>query len=136
MINLFIDESGSMTCDCHKGDNNFIISIIYTDNKDLLKKAYRYFVKSHYKELKTSDRKHKMFNNDKFVELKGAAMPLPIKKEFVKFLCQNPIFKVFYIITDNKYIEEKFYKNTARAFNYLLRKALEFLIKHKFFTKK
>ena len=81
-----------MTCDCHKGDNNFIISIIYTDNKDLLKKAYKYFVKSHYKELKTSDRKHKMFNNDKFVELKGAAMPLPIKKRICKIFMSKSNF--------------------------------------------
>ncbi len=136
MINLFIDESGSMTCDYVNGDSNFIICLIYTKNKDLLKRSYKYFIKSHYQKLKSSDKRNKMFKDNKFCELKGAAMPISLKKEFVEFLSKEPNFELYYIITDNKYIEEKFYKNTARAFNYLLRIALETLIRKRFLPNK
>lgn len=124
-----------MTCNYTKGDKNFIISIVYTENKGLLKRSYRYFIKSHHKVLKECDTSNKMFNNNKFVELKGSAMSLPLKKEFVSFLCKQSNFKLFFIIIDNQYIEENFYNNTARAFNYILRLALEYILKNNYIPK-
>ena len=134
MVELFIDESGSMNCNC-KGDNYFIISIILAKDKESLKRSYKYFVKSHIKDLLKSDTKNKMFKDGKFLELKGTAMSMPLKKEFVSFLSKNQNFELFYIIADNKNIDENLYKNTARAFNYLLRLALEFLINKKYISK-
>lgn len=134
MVELFIDESGSMNCNC-KGDNYFIISIILAKNKDNLKRSYKYFVKSHLNDLLKSDLNNKMFKNGRFLELKGTAMSMSLKKDFVKFLSRNKNFELFYIVADNKNIDENMYKNTARAFNYLLRIALEFLINKNFIAK-
>jgi hypothetical protein len=70
-----------------------------------------------------------MFLNGKFHELKGSQFTPELKKEFVNYFCQNKYFEVFYIVVANKRIKSKFYNNTARAFNYLIRLALSFLIK-------
>ena len=135
MINLYIDESGSMTRDYKTGDHNFIIAIIYAKDKKLLQKAYKYFIKKNFDDLKKSDTSHKMFREEKFIELKGSAMTMDLKKKFMMHMNRGNSFEIFYIISDNRFIEEKFYKNTARAFNYLLKIALIFLMRRNYLPK-
>ena len=129
MEKLFIDESGTMTvtyCDIHP---YFVVAIIRAKDTDKLKRVYKRFVKKNMKALKDSDRRGSMFHGDDFVELKGNCFTAELKRSFINYFCRNNYFEVFYIVAENKKVEEKLYDNTARAFNYFIRLALEYYIK-------
>lgn len=129
MIDLFIDESGSMTCEFAEYNPYFIISILKVDNKKVLKRAFRRFVSKHFEELKKSPKANKMFNNGKFIELKGSALTGKLKRDFIKYFSKfNDCFNLFLIKIDNSKIDKKFYTNTARAFNYAIKLALTYFI--------
>lgn len=125
---LYVDESGSMTVSHNETHPYFIISIVRAKNIDKLKKVHKRFVSSHKAELKETDKRNLMFNGSAFSELKGSCLTPQLKREFVKFFCQNGHFELFYIVVKNSEIQPKFYENTARAFNYLIRLALEYYI--------
>lgn len=129
MEKLYIDESGSMTvnfCDTHPF---FIISIIKVHDARKMKKIYKRFVSKNLDKLRKANARKGMFKNGKFSELKGSSFTPQLKREFVKFFCRNNYFELFYIVADNRKIEERLYSNTAKAFNYFLRLALEHYIK-------
>ena len=132
---LYIDESGSMTSNYSSNNPFFVISIIRVLDKDSLKKSIKRFVRTHWNELKLCDKNNKMFNNDKFLELKGSAMSSDIKKKFVKYLSLKKSFEVFYILLDNKKVDCDFYNNTARSFNYMIKLSLQYFINKRFLTK-
>lgn len=130
MEKLFIDESGSMTvtyCNIHP---YFVVAIVRAKEPERLKRIFKRFIRKHLSELKESDRRGSMFNGDDFVELKGNCLTPKLKRDFIEFFCQNELFEVFYIVADNHRISRHLYDNTARAFNYFIRLALEFYIKH------
>ncbi len=140
MERLFIDESGTMTaqfCNIHP---YFVIAIVRAKDPDKLKRVYKRFVKKNMDKLKAADKKGSMFINGTFAELKGNCFTPELKKEFVKYFCKNNYFEVFYIIADNAKVAQKddgkLYNNTARAFNYLLKLALEYYIKKHFLDNK
>ena len=129
MERLFIDESGTMTvtyCDIHP---YFVVAIVRAKEPDRLKRVYKRFVKKYMSDLKQADRRGSMFRGEDFVELKGNCFTLELKKAFVEYFCRNKYFEVFYIVAENKKIKGRIYDNTARAFNYLIKLALEFYIK-------
>ena len=130
MERLFIDESGSMTVSHCNIEPYFIICIVRAKNPDKLKRLYQRFVRSNLKELKASDTKGLMFKDDKFIELKGNCLTPQLKRKFMHFICQDDCVEIFYIVSDNSKADEKFYSNTSRAFNYLLRLAIEFYLNH------
>lgn len=137
MERLYVDESGSMTatyCNIHP---YFIIAIVRVKDSTKLKRIFKRFISKNLSELIIADNidnDHKMFNNGKFIELKGSRFTPALKREFVNYFCRNNYFEVFYILVDNKKVASKnngkFYNNTARAFNYLMRLALEYYINH------
>ena len=134
MEHIYIDESGSMTinyCDIHP---YFVIAMVRTKDSVKLKKVFKRFVSKHLHELKAADSKGSMFTGNKFKELKGNCFTPKLKREFVRYFCRNEHFEVFYIIADNRKIAQNnegiLYKNTARAFNYLIRLSLEYYIKN------
>lgn len=78
-----------------------------------------------------------MFNQEgKFIELKGYSMDKPMKLKFINFFCQNNLLEVRYIILDNNLLDERFIKNKARTFNYLLKIFLINSIKKKYIKDK
>lgn len=133
---LYIDESGSMTSNFCSNNPFFVISIIRVLDKESLKKSIKRFVRKYWNQLQASDRTGKIFNNNKFLELKGSALTMELKKAFVKFLCEKKTFEVLYIVLDNRKIEEHFYKNTARAFNFMIKIALSYFMKKKIIPQK
>lgn len=133
MLNFYIDESGSMTTEYTQHNPYFIIALVKVNNIKKLNRVYKYFVKKYHDELILCPKADRMFKDEKFVELKGSAMTGELKKKFVEFFTLTPgLFEVFIIKVDNKAVEKDFYKNTARAFNYLLKLAFQFLIHNKF----
>lgn len=134
MERLFVDESGTMTakyCDIHP---YFIIAIVRAKEPDKLKRAFKRFVSKNADRLREIDSDGKMFNNGKFLELKGNCFTPDLKRDFISYFCRNNYFEVFYIIADNKKVAKKnngkLYDNTARAFNYLMRLAIAYYINH------
>lgn len=127
-MNIYIDESGSMTHNTKsKKYKYFIITLVLVEEPEKLKKVYRRFIKKHFDELKSIDKENKMFKGGKFVELKGSAFTPEMKNKFVDYFCKNNHFKIVYIRVDNSNTYENFYKNKARAFNYVLKLGLEHL---------
>ena len=132
MENLYIDESGSMTCQYCDENPYFIIAIIRALNNDRLKRMYKRFVSSKIDRLRELDKNGKMFKNGRFYELKGSQFDPPLKREFVDFFCKNNYFELFYIEIDNRKINKNLFNNTARAFNYVLRLAFEYYLRYNY----
>lgn len=131
-MNIYIDESGTIN---NKIKNEyFIITLIAPDKTNTLKRSYKRFVSSNHKRLKEIDTKNKMFLNGSFQELKGSAFDREMKKEFVKFFSQKNNFSIFYIVVDNSKLKDTFCSNTSRVFNYILKIALNYLIKNEYIT--
>lgn len=133
MISMYIDESGSIHPTSEKLNRYFIIGIVIPKDAKKLKRVYKLFVRKNIDSLKKLDTEYKMFNKDgHFIELKGCCMDKAMKLNFINFFCRNNLFEVRYIILDNNKLEEKFIKNKARTFNYLLKIFLINSIKKKY----
>ncbi len=57
-------------------------------------------------------------------------------KKTYKFFCQNNLFEIYYIVSDNKKVKDYFYNNTAGAFNYLNKLSFEHFTKYKYIASK
>ena len=127
---LYIDESGTMTN--NKNTNSFpffVISIVNVFDKEKLKRVVKRFISKNINELKTID-DGKMFKDNKFLELKGSTLTRDLKIQFASYLCKSNLFEIYYIIIDNKLINEKTYENKARAFNYFIDLCLTYQLHH------
>lgn len=121
---LYIDESGSMTSEYTEQWPYFTVAIVVSPNKERAKRVVKRFVSKKMNILKESDTAHKMFLDGNFHELKGSCMRGDTQAEFIDYMCRNDIVKVFLIQVKNENIRYGLYKNTARAFNYILGQAL------------
>lgn len=124
MQHLYIDESGSMTSEYTGHWPYFTIAIIMAPDKERAKRAVKRFVSRNIEALKAADSAHKMFLDGNFHELKGSCMSGAIQAKFIEYMCQNNTIKAFLIQVKNQQIRYGLYKNTARAFNYILGQAL------------
>ena len=112
---------------------DFIITLIVPTDKRKLEITYKRFVSKYYDDLKILDKDNKMFLNEKFHELKGSQFDKLMKKKFVEFFSKKKHFEIYYIRIKNCQLSNDFCKNTARAFNYVIRLALQYLITNNFF---
>ena len=124
-MNIYIDESGSLTRKFSQENPYFFIAMVHVLDSDKLKRTYKRYVSSRIKMLKKVDSNKKMFKDGKFQELKGSALKRDGKKDFVKFFAQNNYFEVYIIRVDNRQLGEYFYRSSSRAFNYTIRKAMK-----------
>ena len=70
----------------------------------------------------------KMFKNGRFHELKGSSFNPAMKRKFVDFFARKPYFELYYIVIENEFIKPAFTENTARAFNFVLKLAIQYFI--------
>lgn len=118
---LYIDESGSMTKYSNKY-KHFITCIIVPTNRDKLRRVFKRYISKNINKLRDMDTQNKMFDrNGNFLEIKGSQLTRELKLDFLNFFTKNKLFDIYYIQLDNDAVSEKFYKNTARAFNYPLK---------------
>ncbi|MFP5528721.1 DUF3800 domain-containing protein [Peptococcus simiae] len=128
LMNIYIDESGTIN---NKLSNEFfIITLVVPESTHSLKRSYKRFVSTNYPTLKTLDSKNRMFLNDKFHELKGSCFNRELKQKFIQHFSKKNNFSLFYIVADNSRLNNTFCSNSSRAFNYLLKNALEYFIIH------
>ena len=134
MINLYIDESGSLTTNCDEYKQPFfIISIIRVKDDKILKRNLKRFISGNLKILKKLEKADKMFINGKFIELKGSALNGALKKNFVEEITKENPFEIFYIKVYNNHVNKVFLQNKARAFNFLLKLFFEHNLRNKNF---
>lgn len=131
ILNIYIDESGSIN-NTLKQNHDFIITLLIPLNKKQLERTYKRFISNNYDSLKKLDKTNKMFSNNKFFELKGSQFDKPTKQKFIKFFTHKKHFEMYYIHIKNCYLSDDFCQNTSRAFNYVLRLALQYLFTNKF----
>lgn len=136
MISMYIDESGSIHPTSQILNRYFVIGIVIPKDAKKLKRVYKTFIRKNIEELRKIDIEGRMFNNNKFIELKGSSMNKEMKLKFIEFFCKNNLFEVRYIILDNNLLESRFIKNKARTFNYLLKIFLINSIKKKYIMDK
>jgi len=131
MQNLYIDESGSMTREFSDRHPYFIIAVVQEFDKEKVRRAFKRFVSEHLGRLRALDTDGKMFREEDggFTELKGAYLDSDLKREFIEFFCQGEDFRVFYIKTDNRRMDGYLYKDTQRAFDYMLMCGLRTFLK-------
>lgn len=129
-MNIYIDESGSITKKYANRYPYFIIALIHVKDKEKLKRVYKRFVSSRMKRLKELDEGEKMFKNGEFRELKGNSFDSAMKKDFVKYFSRNNYFDIYYIKINNANITDTFCQSTGRAFNYVICKALHYFYSH------
>ena len=139
-MHIYIDESGSINNKIGSRSPYFIVALIHVKDKDKLKRVYKRFVSSNLSTLKVLDKDKfsdsgkllkeggKMFDGDKFKELKGSQFDPSMKRNFLEFFSRNPYFEVFFIKIHNDKLSDQFCSNTARCFNYILKLALHFYI--------
>ena len=134
MANIYIDESGSIN-NHSKYAKDFVIALVVAKNPNALRRAYKRFVSKNLEELRELDSaaslkgKSRMFQNNRFKELKGSCFDREMKVRFVDFITRKNYFDLFLIKVDNTLLTDEFCKNTARAFNFIVKIALESFIK-------
>lgn len=129
---LYIDESGSMTTQHLSDWPYFVIAVVRTEKPDKLRRLCKRFVKKYHAALMSADQEGRMFKAGKFHELKGYSLTPALKRSFVDFFCREGTLEIYYIVLDNQSVSEQLYSNTARAFNYTLKLALEYFIKRNY----
>ncbi len=125
MIELFIDESGSLTKEFAYDNPFFLMCVIKINDLKKAKEKYRKFINDNYEDLKASDHYDRMFCKGKFVELKGSALNLELKEKFLQVMLQGEYIDIFYIIVENDLTKKRMLENCARMFNYLLENLLK-----------
>lgn len=139
MNNIYIDESGSMCKNPRNiGDRFFFIGMVKVNNQDRVKRRMKRLISKNLNDLKLIDEQHylnetekghakpsSMFVNGKFNELKGSVLTREMKFKFIDYICVDNILEVFLIKVDNQKLNEHFFDNIARSFNYILKLALK-----------
>jgi len=129
MINLYIDESGSMTDMDVKNNPYFVIAILRPKDMRRLRTSFKRFASQNMESLMAADARCKMFKDGQFQELKGSEFTPELKRKFINYFCRNNQIEIYYIVIDNKSIDSYMYKNKERAFNYCLKLAIMHFLK-------
>lgn len=129
MESIYIDESGSMTTQYQRNWPYFVIALVRGQDPQRLRTLHTRFVRTRKKKLEAADTENKMFLGERFRELKGSALTSDLKREFVSYFCRPDTMEIYYIVLDNAEIKEQTYHNKSRAFNYMLKLALEYFIR-------
>ena len=125
-MNIYIDESGSITNQFPDSQPYFVIALVHVKNREKLCRAYKRFVSSNEARLRELDHGSKMFRNGKFRELKGNQFDRQMKIDFVNYFARNHYFELYYIKFNNTELSDRFCQNTSRAFNYVMCQAMRY----------
>ena len=80
LMNIYIDESGSIN-NTFDIKHNFVIALVSPTDDSSLRRSYKRYVSSHLNDLRNNAKyPDRLFLNDKFKEIKGSAMTVEQKK--------------------------------------------------------
>lgn len=131
-MNIYTDEAGSMrNPSTNYKDKYFYISLIVLDNKNkVVNRRKKRYVSKNVEALKeiNNNRKHlssTMFDsNDKFIELKSVCLNPKTKFDILDYCLRDIEKSVFLCKVINDNTKPGFFKNTANAYNFILKNAL------------
>lgn len=135
IINVYVDESGSITHRHYDNNPYFIIALIKVNNVKKLKRVFKRFISSHIEQLKALDHDDCMFCDDKFKEIKGYELSDTIIADFITYFTKAHYFEIYYLKIKNSALTDSFCDNTARAFNYVIKYAIEYFLKKEYWEK-
>lgn len=125
ILNLYIDESGSMTIyPKQNGLRYFHIAIVNIKKGELAKKRFKKFISKNFERLAELDEMGKMFVSGSFKELKGSCLNFELKKQFVQAVCYDEAIEVYLVRVDNRKVKSYFYQHRHQAFNFLIKTTL------------
>ncbi len=120
-MTIYGDESGSITKYLNHDQPYFVVALVKVNDVKRMRSAFRKFVSSNLDELKWQDHNaNKMFKDGEFLELKGSQMNKKIESMFIEFFAENSDIEVFYILVDNRNLNDDFLDNPSQAFNYVM----------------
>ena len=111
-MNIYIDESGSIN-NHSDYEKYFVIAMVRVIDKKTVERTYKRFVSKNLERLKKLDADKlnndgeivrtggKMFQDDKFIELKGAQFDREMKIKFVESFVKKGGLEVYYIKLEN-----------------------------------
>lgn len=116
-LNVYIDESGSITKTKVSQNQYFVIAILFTRNPQKIKRQFRKGISA----LIKKNPKYKKILEEKG-EIKGSEVSEHRKKEIYRRIIRNCAdeFELGIIVLDNRYTLDSFIQNHARTFNYIL----------------
>lgn len=125
-INVYIDESGSITKKDIEHHKYFVIAILFTRNSQRIKRYFKKGIAS-------------LTQNTKYLEclktkgeIKGSEVTETKKRDIYERIvrnCRND-FEIGIIVLDNNYTTDTFIKNHARTFNYVLQVFFDVLFRN------
>ncbi|EAE8567859.1 DUF3800 domain-containing protein [Listeria monocytogenes] len=112
-MNLYVDESGSITSSMIHRNRFFVLVAIETDFPEKVKRVFRTTKKNFINA-------HPDYGFDLKNEIKGSEMPAEMKKWFFQDLGKKTDIKIHYMIFDNFKAELRLRKKPSITFNYLI----------------
>lgn len=127
-MQIYIDESGSITNKCAETQPYFVICLVKVKDGDVprLRRVYKRFVSANLRRLRELDTAGKMFSGGRFRELKGSQFDREMKHRFVDFFARNNLFELYYLKLFNREMHPVFFRKSSLTFNYQLLHALEY----------
>ena len=125
-INVYIDESGSITKKDIEHHKYFVIAILFTRNSQRVKRYFKKGIAS-----LTQNAKYRECLKSKG-EIKGSEVTETKKLEIYDRIIRNckDDFEIGIIVLDNNYTTDTFIKNHARTFNYILQVFFDVLFRN------
>lgn len=125
-INVYIDESGSITKKDIEHHKYFVIAILFTRNSQRVKRYFKKGIAS-----LTPNAKYREYLKSKG-EIKGSEVTETKKLEIYDRIIRNckDDFEIGIIVLDNNYTTDTFIKNHARTFNYILQVFFDVLFRN------
>ena len=125
-INVYIDESGSITKKDIEHHKYFVIAILFTRNSQRVKRYFKKGIAS-----LTQNAKYREYLKSKG-EIKGSEVTETKKLEIYDRIIRNckDDFEIGIIVLDNNYTTDTFIKNHARTFNYILQVFFDVLFRN------
>ena len=125
-INVYIDDSGSITKKDIEHHKYFVIAILFTRNSQRVKRYFKKGIAS-----LTQNAKYRECLKSKG-EIKGSEVTETKKLEIYDRIIRNckDDFEIGIIVLDNNYTTDTFIKNHARTFNYILQVFFDVLFRN------
>jgi hypothetical protein len=126
-VNVFIDESGSITKTKVSQNQYFVMAMLFTKDSTKIKRQFRKGIASLLKKPKFQ---HLM---DKSNEIKGSEVSENRKKPIYDRILRNcgEDFELGIIVINNDHTTDEFIRNHARTFNYVLQLFLDNYFRNK-----
>lgn len=117
IVNVYVDESGSITKTNVSNNRYFVIAMLFTENPEKIRKLF----KKKISQLMKHDKKYETTIMLK-KEIKGSDISETTKRTVYEHILRNAAeeLELGIIVLDNYYIDDRFINNHAKTINYMI----------------